>query len=86
MGKYVSKYCMWYTSLKETLHMCCYNILYYFRHHLERAYRLCPPCEEVLKQTLHKQKSMLLGVRLKQLHNTSLHAKVSMMYIIILKN
>ncbi|XP_069700635.1 uncharacterized protein [Periplaneta americana] len=41
-----------------------------FRRHLERAYRLCSPCEDVLKQTLYKQKSMLLGFRLTQLRNS----------------
>jgi len=58
---------------------------YYFRHHLERAYRLCLPCEGVLKQTLVKQKSMLLGFSMKQLHNTSLRGKVSAFCIILLK-
>ncbi|KAJ9588229.1 hypothetical protein L9F63_018393 [Diploptera punctata] len=37
-----------------------------FRQHLERAYRLCSPCEEVLMKTLNKQKCTFLGVSLKQ--------------------
>jgi len=72
--------------IQETCICTVSIIFYYFRHHLERAYRLCPPCEEVLKQTLIKQKSMLLAFSLKQLHNTSLRGKVSAFCIILLKN
>jgi hypothetical protein len=70
----------------RNLHLYSLDFFCYFRHHLERAYRLCPPCEEVLKQTLLKQKSVLLGFSLKQLHSTSLYGKVSAFCIILLKN
>ncbi|GLV32478.1 uncharacterized protein CBL_00812 [Carabus blaptoides fortunei] len=43
-----------------------------YQKQLERAYRLCPQCEKTVKRTLHKQKSLLLGIRLSTLRKQGL--------------